>query len=125
MPAFTAINHFLQREDPCIYLVHDQLQKFIKQLMCKFLMLDAIKSADNLTEVEITKYKDKSLMFIGIVTKGKLHKLFNDGNISQNEQDKFLNAVLQFYISTTKYGIGKFPLNDGVLIHSVFVDFTQ
>ena len=93
--------------------------------MSKFLTLGAIKSANKLTEVDITKYKDESLMFIGIVTKGKLNNLFNDGDISQNEKDKFLNAVLKFYISTTKYGIERLPLDDGVLIHSAFVNFPQ
>ena len=99
MPSFTTMNKFLQREDPCIYLVHDQLQKFIKQLMSKFITLGAIKSANKLAEVDITKHKDKSLMFIGISTKGKLSNLFNDGDISQNEKNKsFLMLFFSFIL---------------------------
>lgn len=64
-------------------------------------------------------------MFIGIVTKTKLNKLFNEGDIKKNEKDKFLDGVLQFYSSVTKYGLDKLPLSDEVLMHSVFVNFTE
>ena len=125
LPSFTTTNRFLQREDPCIYLVHEKLQSFIKQLMGKFITLNAIKSAEDLTKVNITKHKDRSIVFIGIVTKTKLNKLFDEGDISQNEKEKFLDGVLQFYCSVTKYGLDKLPLSDEVLMHSVFINFTE
>lgn len=75
--------------------------------------------------MDITKHKDASLMFIGIVTKTKLNKLFNEGDIKKSEKDKFLDGVLQFYSSVTKYGLDKLPLSDEVLMHSVFVNFTE
>lgn len=52
--------------DPYLYLVHVQLEKFLKQLMGKLLMLDAIKLADHLTEVDIEKYKHKSFMLLAL-----------------------------------------------------------
>ena len=59
------------------------------------------------------------MMFVGIATKSKLNKLFDEGDISKNEKDKFLDGVLQFYCSVTKYGLQKLPLSDEVLMHSV------
>lgn len=93
--------------------------------MGKYITLSAIKSAEDLTKVDITKHKDASVMFIGIVTKTKLNKLFNEGDIKKNEKDEFLDGVLQFYSSVTKYGLDKLPLSDEVLMHSVFVNFTE
>lgn len=54
IPTFTTTNRFLPREDPCIYLVYEKLQSFIQQLMGKHITLSAIKSAEDLTKVDIT-----------------------------------------------------------------------
>ena len=80
--------------------------------MAKFIVLDAIKSAEELTKVDTTRLKDASLMFMGIIAKTKLNKLFNEGGISTNEKDIFLARTVQFYCSVTKYGLEKLPLCD-------------
>ena len=61
----------------------------MRQIMAKFIVLDAIKSAEELTKVNMAKLKDLSLMFMNIVTKAKLKKLFNEGDISKNEKMYF------------------------------------
>jgi hypothetical protein len=86
----------------------------MRQIMAKFIVLDAIKSAEELTKVNMAKLKDLSLMFMNIVTKAKLNKLFNEGDISKNEKDVFLAGIVQFYCSVTKYGLEKLPLHDDV-----------
>ena len=91
--------------------------------MAKFIVLDAIKSAEELTKVDATRLKDASLMFMGIIAKTKLNRLFNEGDISTNEKDVFLAGIVQFYCSVTKYGLEKLPLCDEVLMHSAFVNF--
>ena len=42
---FVNLNKFLQREDPIIYAVHDQLHGFIKNLLGKFIPATTIKDA--------------------------------------------------------------------------------
>ena len=37
--------------------------------MAMFIVLDAIKSAEELTKVDTTRLKDASLMFMGIIAK--------------------------------------------------------
>ena len=68
----------------------------MRQIMAKFIVLDAIKSTEELTKVNMAKLKDLSLMFMNIVTKAKLKKLFNEGDISKNEKDVFLAGIVQF-----------------------------
>ena len=56
-PSFTTTNRLLQREDPCIYLIHEMLENFMRQIMAKFIVLDAIKSAEELTKVNMSKIR--------------------------------------------------------------------
>lgn len=42
---FVNLNKFMQREDPIIYAIHDQLHSFIKNLLGKFLPATTIKEA--------------------------------------------------------------------------------
>ena len=35
MPTFTTLNKFLQRETPCVHLVDDMLESFIKKIFIK------------------------------------------------------------------------------------------
>ena len=96
MPSLTATNRLLQREDPCIYLIHEKLNSFMRQFMAKFIVLDAIKSAEELTKVDTTRPKDASLMLMAIIAKTKLNRLFNEGDISTNEKDVFLAGISNF-----------------------------
>ena len=75
LPVFGNFNQFLQREDPCIHLVHDQCESLLKKLLAKF--VEVIRDASSLLEVDIcldNQLKDDSL-FIGFSTRQKLLQL--------------------------------------------------
>ena len=60
--ALRSYNEFSCNEKILVYIWSTKkLQSFIKQLMGKFIMLNAIKSAEDLTKVDITKHKDASM----------------------------------------------------------------
>ena len=51
MLAFTGSNKLLLMEDPCIFLLYNDLNPFLRNLMGKFVNIQDIKSASTLKEV--------------------------------------------------------------------------
>ena len=88
IPTFTTINEFLQRGEPVIHLLLDQLESFLKKLAGKFICIDAIVAANKVWEIDfsddgIIKKDDK--MFVGITTRGKMMKMLKDGDLSPQQ----------------------------------------
>jgi len=52
LPTFTHLNLLLQREDPTIYLVAEEIRAFLQKLLSKFVKLRAIKAANDITTVD-------------------------------------------------------------------------
>ena len=72
LPAFKQTNPLLQREDPCIHLVHRQLNRFLLQLAGKFILGTENKSAPQVSDITIDNRKPQEELFIGICTKNLL-----------------------------------------------------
>ena len=125
LPAFKQTNLLLQREDPCIHLVHSQLNRFLLQLAGKFMHVIEIKSAPQVSDINIDNHKPQEELFIGICTKNLLNKLFEDGEISALDKQKFFARLLAFYSEAFSYGVEKLPINDSVLKHSIFADISK
>ena len=88
-----------------IFLVADEIRAFLKKLLSKFVQLRAITSASDITEVDFLddNYQlDDSTITIGIVTRRTLNKLFDDGDMSQNDKLKFYKGVRAFYIDAAE-----------------------
>ena len=124
MPLFTHPNKVLQREDLCIYIIMQELNKFIVNLSGKFIELHEI-STKPVLEIDPRKQKDPRNIYNGLYTKNLLNKLLEQGDISQQKFDSFLEAVRCFYYDTFVYAKEKLPLTDDVLKHSFFVDFAK
>ena len=78
----------MQRGEPVIHLLLDQLELFLKKLAGKFIHIDAIAAVNKVCEIDfsddgIMKEEDKT--FVGITTRGKMMKMFNDGDISPQQ----------------------------------------
>ena len=43
MPMFTTPNKMLQREDPCLYIIDDTINSFLKIVQAKFVKVRVIK----------------------------------------------------------------------------------
>ena len=125
LPAFKQTNLLLQREDPCTQLVHSQLNRFLLQLAGKFMSVTEIKSAPQVSDINIDNHKPQEELFIGICTKNLLNKLFEDGEISALDKQKFFAEVLAFYSEVFSFGVEKLPTNDSVLKHSFFADVSK
>ena len=49
----------------------------------------------------------------------------DDGDIDQNDADKFFNSVYNFFVKAFDYCVEWLPLDDAFLKHSVLVDFEK
>ena len=96
---FVNFNKFLQREDPIIPVISDQINRFLRSLFGRVVSIAAIKSAK--TDISTVQYNresqlpDKSL-FIGIITRQSLNRLFEAEDISDAQVKTFYEAVRSF-----------------------------
>lgn len=49
---FVHFNKLLQREDPIIYMLSDEINHFFKKLLGKFVSVPAIKGASSISQVD-------------------------------------------------------------------------
>ena len=52
---FITKNKFLQREDPLIAVMAEQMISFLKKLLGKFVTITAIKAASNIVDVDYSR----------------------------------------------------------------------
>ena len=62
-------------------------------------------------------------LFIGIMTKQLIRRLYDQGDISTQQVHQFYNAVRCFYSRAAEYALANLPLHDEVLQNAVFVNF--
>ena len=104
LPAFTMLNKFLQRDAPCLYLLHDCMQSFVSNIMGKFIKVSVIREAkesgDAIIDLDYTCHDNQlpdSSIFIGIMTRQQLNKLINEGDVDPSYGKKFYSGVRHSY----------------------------
>ena len=128
LPTFTTVNLFLQREDPCIFGVYNQLRNFVKKLLSKFVSIQYIRETEDIKDVEYTKRENQledRQLFIGFMTEQQITKMLNDGDVDAKKMADFFEAVRQYYEMATAESLAKLPLDDELLLHARLVDFFQ
>ena len=127
LPLYTSLNKFLQRETPCVHLVHDRLVSFVTNLLGKFVKVSVIKAAienDCLLEVDYVSVQNQLLdssIFIGFTTRSTLKRYVDNGDISRSDERKFYSGVRDFYVASMNYVKKTFPLNSEVLQHALLI----
>ena len=57
LPTLTVTILLLQREDPCIYLIHHAFNRFIKHSEGMSMLVCTIKSSDHLSTINLENHK--------------------------------------------------------------------
>ena len=83
-------NLLLQKDDPCILLVHSQLNRLLMQLAKRFILVAEIRSASQVSDINTNNRKPKQVMLINISTKTLNNKLFEERDISPTEKQYIL-----------------------------------
>ena len=122
LPTFKTTNLLLQLEDTYILLIHDALNCFLTHLAGRSIPVCTFKSA---IYNNLDNHKHPEDMYLGLLTKSTLNKLFEDDTISDRQKDKFLAGVHAFYEKSFKYDMEKLSIDDPVLKNVVFVDSSK
>ena len=94
-------NKLLQRNDPCIHILYDQMFAFLQSLLGKLIQIHVIQNTVTLNEIDflnpVNQLPDENL-FIGFTAKIFLTKLENDGDICSQI---FYKEVRAFYAAAS------------------------
>ena len=107
----------LPTEEPLIHCLHAEMQTFMNKLASKFIKPDVIRQLkdDQLyfskLGTSFANQKDDVDLTIGNITKPQLRRALDEGDISQNDVDKFYDAV-EFYETVYTYCVKWLPLDD-------------
>ena len=64
LPMFTHFNLLLQREELCIYLLHDEMNGFLKKLCRTFWSLEEMRNVSQLQVLNISDHVANDKLFI-------------------------------------------------------------
>ena len=129
LPVFNEANKFLQREEPLIHVLQRQLYSLLKKVLGKFVKPSVLVAGIQKEALLAVDFHDPSNqvsdcdLVIGIVTKQSLQKLFDEGDISENQRKHFYQAVRVFFVCATEYLLKWCPFKDELLSHVVWVGF--
>ena len=103
------------------------MREFLKKLMSSFIKPKIIVDADDITEIDITENNqlNDDKIYIGLLIRSKLRRLLNEGDISSNIHNKFIQGVKAIYVTAVTYALNNFPLEDELLKHAQFVDLKR
>ena len=92
LPQFTNFNKLLQRNDPCIHILYDQMFAFLQSLLKIHVILNTV----TLNEIDflnpVNQLPDENL-FIGFTTKNLLTKLENDEDMFNTKTNVLQSSV--------------------------------
>ena len=129
LPVFTHANKFLQREEPLIHVLQQQLMSLLKKVLGKYIkpsvLVESIREGVLLTMdfSDRSNQVNDSDLVIGIVTKQTIHNMFDQGDISENELKCFYQAVREFLVCATEYLLKWCPFQDELLSYVTWIGF--
>ena len=72
---FTHFNLLRQREEPCIYPLHDEMNGFLMKLCGKVLSLEEMRIVSQLQLLNISNQVADGKLFVGFLTRQRLRQL--------------------------------------------------
>ena len=129
-PLFMNFNLFLQKEEPLVSLLHEEIQKFMNKLASPFVKPEVIqqlnkeKKSFSALNVSQQNQRDDQNIHIGLLTKSLLKKLLQ-GDIDDRKALVFFDSAQKFYETAYKYCVKWLPLDNVFYKNCTFVDFEK
>lgn len=121
------LNLLLQLTDPLIHILHDALFSCTSLLLSRFAQPELLGQYRR-GELSKADVKEKVMdpdnvlpttkMFVGLLVRGKINSLLDEGDISERQKSNFYNACLEFHCTGFIYALDNFPLDDDFLKHA-------
>ena len=121
---YTHFNKLLQRSEPTIHILHSEIVALAKKIATRIVKPQCIKDTEisNLDLDDEDIFKPPQSVFLGGMTKGKLDKLLNEGDISASVYSTFFTAAKSYFTESLRYILKKFPINNELLLNAVWVN---
>ena len=117
IPLFEHANVALQKEEPCIHIMHRTLLKQLREILVRFIKPEFL--INDITKVDFTNtssHKSSQGLFIGNAARDLITTM------PDLDLTTFYVNVKNFYMAATKYMLKKFPYGDELLLHAEVVD---
>ena len=111
---FTDFNKLLQSDEPVIHIVHDKVTKLARTLANRIIKASVVQNTP-ITEIDMADqeiFKPRESVCIGGTTKFNLQRLFNEGDIPQEQYDNVFKVAKKYFEASLEYILQKFPVND-------------
>ena len=104
---------------------HSCLKKVLGKFIKPQIIAEAIKSCSlvSIYNKDVSSQVTDDELVIVYVTKQKVKKLLNDGDISQHKYKLFYEAARNFLVVATEYLLAWSPVQDELLCHATWIDF--
>ena len=129
---FHNINLLLQREEPCIHILHRELNAVFKDLLVRFVKPAVIyESSADMKKVQFSKgdnqKSDEDLM-IGKGARDYIKRMSdteaNPTHLTKQDKGHFYRSVRRYYQSACDYILRTWPLSDKLLQEAEVVDIS-
>ncbi|GBN12322.1 hypothetical protein AVEN_250723-1 [Araneus ventricosus] len=117
LPTFTKVNVALQKEQPCIHTLHDDLMNLYYELLVRFIKPATVTKSKSLLNINFQKAKNQK-SDDSLVVGSSARVLLQDSNWTLEEKEEFFLSVRKFFVTACKYIIRKFPLQDEFFKHA-------
>ena len=117
---FTNFNRFFQKEEPLVYLLHEEMQKFMNKLASRFVKPEVIQQLNEgkksflALNVSRENTRDDQNIHSRLLIKSLLKKLLEE-DIGDRKTGVFFDSAREFYKTAYKYCVKWLPLDDGFL----------
>ena len=124
IPVFNTMNLLLQRDEPCIHILHDTCVQLLTDLYVRFVRADAIMKAAvfkvNYKEKKTQKHRET--LVIGCKTRDFLNDCKEEQKMNSDQRQVFFDSVRDYYCRAVEYILSKFPLDCELLKHAEILD---
>jgi len=125
VPLFDDVNTVLQKEEPCIHILHSVLTQQLQKILLRFVQPAVISATSVLTSVPFkdrSKQKEDAQVTIGAEATAyiKNHEKELGCRLQQ-----FYSEVREYYVAACTYMVSKFPYDDPLLINAQVLDITK
>ena len=126
---FTNFNRFFQKEEPLVYLLHEEMQKIMNKLASQFVKPEVIQQINEekksflALNVSRENQREGQNIHIHLLTKLLLKKLLQKD--IDNKKAVSFDIAHKFYEIACKYCMQIFPLDDVFYENCTFVDFAK
>ena len=120
----TNFNKLLQREEPTTHILQDAMKNLGKKLASRIVLPNILRDTA-VVDIDLNDdaiFKPTEQIFLGGMTKANLTALLNNGDISESDFNKVLDAAHCYFQYALVYLQKKFPLTNELLANAKWID---